>query len=209
MYNSTTITLLTERVGWSQAVPPTSLVVSAGNLTSTSGRFFDSFHTLVTAENVNDSVINLKIDTTNLNAYLAKMRKDAVLEVLNKLFDTNDLANYASTRTERSINYDANGYDALINKYQTVFDQAIGYSMAVRAIQLFITSERSNSAQRKMKASYEFLKSEIEGIRGPDGEVIAKGVNALFTLAIEDAKAILFPVIKIPEATLTDRSGYW
>jgi hypothetical protein len=193
MYNGTSIQLLTDRIGWADAVPPTSIVVDAGNMTSTSERYFNSFHQLVTVENVLDCVSNLKIEGADLNAYLAKMRKDSVLEVLNKLFNTNELANYERTEDKISLNYNASGYDALIAERQTVFDEAIGYAMAVRALQLLITSERSNSTQRSIKSSYEFLKSELEGIKDAHGNIIAKGVNTLFTTALENAKKVLFP----------------
>ena len=201
--------LLIGRIGWDVTIPPNPITVSNGNKASTSGRFFNSFHKLVTAENVNDSVNNLKIAEADLNVELAKMKKDSVLEVLNKLFDTNPRANHQNTEKFYSINYSANGYDSLISQFGTVFDQAIGYSMAVRALQLFITSERSNSAQRKMKQSYDFLKSELEGIKDKDGNILAVGVNALFDIAINDANEILFPTKDQTKPTLTDRTNYW
>ena len=210
LYTGTSITLLTGRIGWDQAVPPTTLVVDASNLTSASGRFFNSFHQLVTAENVNDCVLNLKIDITNLNAYLAKMKKDSVLEVLNKLFDTNPLANYAAIGDAYSINYSNSGYDSLITDKVTVFDNAIGYAMSVRAIQLFISSERSNGVQRKMKASYDFLMAELNGIKNNEGVPIAQGANTLFAEAIEEANKILFPTnYRETKKSLTDRTYYW
>ncbi len=209
LYTGTSITLLTGRIGWDQSVPPTTLVVDGANLGSVSGRFFNSFHQLVTAENVYDSVLNLKIDVTNLNVYLAKMKKDSVLEVLNKLFDTNPLANYAARGDSYSLNYTAGGYDALIADKGTVFDNAIGYSMAVRAIQLFISSERSNGTQRKMKASYDFLMSELNGIKNADGLSIAQGVNSLFDTAIKDANDILFPTNHRSQIALKDKTYLW
>lgn len=209
LYTGTSIALLTGRIGWDQAVPPTTLVVDGTNLASVSGRFFNSFHQLVTAENVNDSVLNLKIDVTNLNLYLAKMKKDSVLEVLNKLFDTNPLANYAAIGDAYSLNYTSGGYDALIADKGTVFDNAIGYAMAVRAIQLFISSERSNGTQRKMKASYDFLMSELNGIKNSEGLSIAQGVNSLFETAIKDANEILFPTNHRSQIALKDKTHFW
>lgn len=208
LYSGTSVTLLIGRIGWDVTIPPSPITVSNDNKASASGRFFNSFHQLVTAENVNDSVNNLKIAETDLNVYLAKMKKDSVLEVLNKLFDTNILAIYQKTEEVYSVNYDASGYDSLIEANITVFDQAIGYSMAVRAVQLFITSERSNGAQRKMKQSYDFLKSELEGIKDKDGNVLAVGVNSLFDISIQDANKVLFPTNSLTKPTLTARN-YW
>lgn len=208
MYTQTSIDLLIGRIRWDAAIPPTSIVVDADNSESTSGRRFNSFHQLVTVENVNDSVNNLKIGADDLNAYLLKMKEDSVKDVLNRLFDLNMKAKYKQTEDFVSLNYSLDGYDVLIADNASVFDNAIGYAMAVRAIQLFITSERSNATQRRMKQSYDYLKSELEGFKAPDGMVVVKGVNALFTEAVADADKVLFPVKTLSKKYLNALSSW-
>lgn len=210
LYNGTSVDLLIGRIGWSQAVPPTTLVVDAPNLASSSGLFFNSFHELVTAENVNDCIRNLNIDVANLNVQLAKMKKDSALEVLNKVFDLNVLANYPTSEGVVSTNYDVDGYDDLIASKLGVFDACIGYSMSVKALQLFITSERSNGTQRKMKAAYPYLKAELEGINDTDGNTMSSGANVQFTRSIKDAIEVLFPTTsRNDKIFLRDKTNMW
>lgn len=210
LYTGTSVDLLIGRIGWAQAVPPTALVVDAPNLISNSGLYFNSFHELVTAENVNDCIRNLNIDVANLNTQLAKMKKDSVLEVLNKVFDLNVLANYHTSVGVVSTNYNADGYDDMIASKLGVFDACIGYSMSVRGLQLFIASERSNGTQRKMKAAYPYLKSELEGINDTDGNTMSSGANVQFTRSIKDAIEVLFPTTsKNDKIFLRDKTNIW
>ncbi len=193
MYDQTSIQLLIDRIGWSNPVQPnTEITLSIENLEGVSGRFFDSFHQLSIVENIYACIANKDVDDASFNDYLYKMKKDSVLEVLNKVFDTNPLANIKKSEGVVSLNYKAN-YSLDIQSKTSLFDDAIGYAMAIRCLQLFISSSRSNLKERKIGQSYEALKVELEGVVNQEGVLIAKGAIGYYDASIINAIHILFP----------------
>jgi len=61
MYSNESILILNDRIGW-DAFPADTVVVSAGNLTGTSGRKVNSFHQLATTENLYSAVQVVEMD---------------------------------------------------------------------------------------------------------------------------------------------------
>ncbi len=193
MYNQTSIQLLIDRIGWNYPIQPNAdISLFDENLESASGRFFDSFHQLSTVENVFSCISNKDADNEVLNLTLLKMKKDSVLEVLNKVFDTNPLANLKNQEEVISLNFKKDYSLDIQNKY-SLFDDAIGYAMAIRCLQLFISSTRSNAKERKITQSYEALKVELEGVINEQGVLIAKGAIGYYDASIINAVKILFP----------------
>lgn len=193
MYDQTSIQLLIDRIGWNSPIQPnTDIVLSPENEESTSGRFFDSFHQLSIVENVFACINNKDVDNDSLNDILLKMKKDSVLEVLNKVFDTNPLANLKNQEEVVSLNYKSD-YSFDIQNKVSLFDDAIGYAMAVRCLQMFISSSRSNLKERKITQSYEALKVELEGVINEQGVLIAKGAIGYYDASIINAIKIIFP----------------
>jgi hypothetical protein len=206
MYDQTSIQLLIDRIGWSNPIQPNSeITLSPENGESVSGRFFDSFHQLSIVENVYKCVTNKDIGDTETNDFLYKMKKDCVLEVLNKIFDTNPLANNKNTEDRKSLNCKSD-YNYDIQTKTSLFDDAIGYAMAVRCLQLFISSNRSNATERKVGQSYELLKVELEGAMNQEGVLVAKGAIGYYDASIINAIEILFPIETKSKKRLYGRS---
>lgn len=195
MYNSLSKTALENRIGWGVPVPPnTDIILTTENITSVSGRCFNSFHQLAIVENVWNSIVNININNAQFNEYLSQMRKDCVNEVLNKIFNTNPYANAKFNPNWESPNYKTDYSDVILAK-QSIFDDSIGYAMAVRIIQLVISTTRSNNTERKNAEFYQIVKTELEGVVNQDGVLIANGVNGQYNTSILNAISILFPII--------------
>lgn len=207
MYNQTTKQLLVDRIGWKQPTEvDTDLVLSTENKESTSGQFFNSFHPTCLAENVYYCIQNDLVDVAELNDVLYQMKIDSVNEVLKKVFDTNPLANYASLQGVISINY-ALEYDVLISSKNTVFDEAIGWSMASRCLRLFLTTNRSNAIETNIGMTYDLMKYELDGIKNEYGRSVGKGTIDNFEAAINNVIMVLFPTYKNDSITPDDPNG--
>lgn len=195
MYNLESKTALEGRIGWDNPIPPnTDITLTVENTASASGRYFNSFHQLSIVENVFKSVVNLDIDNTAFNAYLLKMRKDCVAEVLNKIFDTNPYANAKLNPNWESPNYKTD-YSTVILSKQSLFDDCIGYAMAIKCLQLYLSTTRSSNTERKNAEFYQIVKTELEGVVNKDGVLIATGINGQYNTSILNAISILFPII--------------
>jgi len=205
MYDETSIQSLIDRIGWSQAIEPSPLTVDAENATAVSGRFFDSFHVLNTAENVYACISNLESTDDTVNEFMYKMKRDSVLEVLNKVFDLNPLA-YRRTQEVNGKNVTSLGYaieyDAAIVSHESLFDEAIGYSMTMRCLSLFLTTKRLNLEESSINLSYEQMKLELEGMVNEYGKLVVHGTVQKFNSAINRVIEILFPTTTSSTATI-------
>lgn len=212
MYNATTIQNLVDLVGWSPAVPPSDIAVSVPNKTAISLRYYDSFHQAAIVENVDATLTNPDKDSDTLNALLLKMKKDTVLEVLNRIFDTNPLA-YSQNQELNgkyvtSINY-AVEYDLLIGNRINVFADVIGYNMAVRCLQLFTTSDRSNRLEAIQKMRPDEMKIELYGVFDTYGKLISQGAFHRYESALKRAIEILFPTTTSSKNVLRGKDHVW
>ena len=102
-------------------------------------------------------------------------------EVLTAIIDQNVLS-------EEIVDYSS----TIINRPR-IFDDAIGYSIAIKCLELFVSSSRKNLAERNAKLSYQNLKMELEGVRNESGHLVAKGLIMRKEFAIRQAQKILFP----------------
>lgn len=75
-----------KRLGWRQPTISGSPVLNADNLTSASGRYFQSFHSLVTLAKIKDVVEDKDISDADFNTYLSNLQNDAILRCLNEVF---------------------------------------------------------------------------------------------------------------------------
>lgn len=210
MYNNTSIQALVDRIGWAQSISPDpSITVDSDNLTANSGRYFNSFHQLATAENVKACISNMDATDATVNAYLMKMKRDNVLEVLNKVFDVNPLAYSATQQIDGKIvtstGYSAAGYDTAIANHTSLFDNAIGYAGAIRALELFITTKRSNEESVDIDMTADQMRLEVEGLFDVNGKQVSGGLKWKYYAAIKAIVAILFPTKTSSLATLTGK----
>jgi len=77
---------LTKRLGWRQPTLAGSPVLNADNLQSTSGRYFQSFHSLVTIAKIKDVCEDKNISDADFNTYLTNLQQDAIMRSLNEVF---------------------------------------------------------------------------------------------------------------------------
>ena len=106
MYNELSKIALESRIGWSNPIQPNSeITLTPENVVSVSDRFFNSFHQLAIVENVFYTIPNKDADNEELNEFLLNLKKQVVLQVLNKVFDSNIYARTKSTNDFVSVNY--------------------------------------------------------------------------------------------------------
>jgi hypothetical protein len=136
--------ILLTRVGWRQEIE-CPIVVSAANLTTDSGRFFQDEHSAVSIENIKDAQRVPNISEENLNIYLSQLREQTVYQVISDVFNKKD------------INADE------INANITMFDEVISLRMVIVVSEIIISSNRSNKNQRFANAFIDKLHFDIIG----------------------------------------------
>lgn len=181
MYFGSAIEALVERISWSKALEPDYPELDEANLTGESGRNFQSFHRLVTVENIYDAVPEVEMEEGAFNQYLSGLRLQAVLAVLPEIMDKN-----IQYKTETD-------YSQIIIDNALLFDDAIGYKCAVMVLEMLISTKRSNLAERNAKLSVSNLKLELEGFRNDNGILVAKGITQKLEMAIRKAARKIFP----------------
>lgn len=183
MYSEEIIQSLTERIGFGSPQEDSfTLQISEAIQIGASGRIFKSFHSLVTLENIIAAIEKKNLVAGELDEILNEFRKAAVLEVLSLVLDSH----------EDYINDDS--YDASITKNISLFDNAIGYKVAMMVIELFISTKRSNIVERNAKLSVSNLKLELEGYRNETGVLVSNGLVHKFGNAIKTAQKKIFPL---------------
>lgn len=182
MYNEQSIASLVTRIGWEKPLDTAfAITIDEEVLLAGSERKVNSFHQLVTVENVYAAVPEIEMEVADFNDFLSSLRRQSVLEVLTAIFDKNE--QYIETVD----------YSELILARPKLFDDAIGYCIAIKALELFIASSRSNLLERNAKLSFQNLKIELEGVRNDGGFFVAKGIIYKMERAIQKAQNILFP----------------
>ena len=182
MYSEEIIQSLTERIGFGSPQEDSFvLAISEAIQNGASGRFFKSFHSLVTLENIIAAIEKQNINSEEFEALLNEYREGAVLEVLSLILDSHQ--DYVSN----------DSYDATITQNINIFDNAIGYKVAIMVIEMFMSTKRSNIVERNAKLSVSNLKLELEGYRNDSGVLVAKGLVHKFENAIKTAQKKIFP----------------
>lgn len=182
MYSEESIEVLNTRIGWAEPLGADSIpAIEEDVIKSDSGRFVNSFHQLATIENVYAAVAKIDMEAEELNGFLSSVREQSVVEILTLIFDQH-------TSYDETVDY-----SNLIISKPKLFDDAIGYSIAIKMLELFISSSRSNLAERNSKLSFQNLKIELEGVRNDRGFYVAKGIEYKFRTAITKAQKVIFP----------------
>lgn len=182
MYSEEIIQSLTERIGFGSPQEDSfTLQISEAIQNGASGRIFKSFHSLVTLENIIAAIENLQPTAEEFEAILDEFKTGAVLEVLSLVLDSHE--DYVSN----------DSYDASITQNISLFDNAIGYKVAIMVIEMFMSTKRSNIVERNAKLSVSNLKLELEGYRNDSGVLVAKGLVHKFENAIKTAQKKIFP----------------
>jgi hypothetical protein len=182
MYSELSITTLEARIGWEKPLDSDfGLTINEEVLSAESGRKVNSFHQLVTIENVYAAVPEVNMEADDFNGFLASVRKQSVMEILTAIFDQH-------TSYDEAVDYS----QTIITKSR-LFDDAIGYCIAIKMLELFISSSRKNLTERNAKMNFNSLKIELEGAKNDNGHFIAKGIEYKKERAIRTAQKIIFP----------------
>ena len=191
MYTEQTIQDLTNRIGFGTPKEEGfTIVIDEANSVGGSGRVVSSFHALCTIENIFATLPTIGSDDTEIatkfNQVLADFKKAATLEVLPAILDKHQ--DYVST----------DSYDAIITQNIAIFDDCIGYKMAMMILEMMLSSKESNIAERNVKLTAANLKLEIEGFRNDSGILVASGLVQKYNNSIKRAVNKIFPfVVKV------------
>lgn len=178
MYSSESILYLQNRIGFGTV--KIAVTVEPSNQEGSSGRLLSSFHKLATLKKIYDTTTEINMPKEEFNVYLEELKKQAALRILSEILDKN-----YSYKPE----YD---YSDTILKRTELFDDALGYSMAIAVIEQQLAVERSNNEQRKASEVFQKLKLELEGVKDAYGNVIARGLYSSFYYAHRNASNIIF-----------------
>lgn len=193
MYSEESISSLINRIGWEVPLDSdSSIVIDTENKKADSGRKVNAFHQLASVENIYAAVADVDMDMADFNKFLTSIREQSVIEVLTIIFDQHHL--YDETKD----------YSSIIDKKIKLFDGAIGYTIAVKILELFVSSNRKNFIERNASLSFQTLKIELYGAKNDNGHFIAKGITYEKSEAIKKAQKILFP-----DPVLIDGTPLW
>lgn len=182
MYSELTISTIAERIKWNDSLDSAFAVeLSEDNQKGTSSKHFQSFHNLVSIDNIYAAVPEIDMDAEDFNNYLTDIRLQATLQALNDILETNE-------------NYDpVKDYSEVLISNAALFDNAIGYKVAINVLELYLSTSRSNFTERNAKLSASNLKLELEGFVNENGVMVAKGIKYYYQNAIKKAVEKLFP----------------
>lgn len=192
MYSNASILALEKRIGFGD-LSDNSVVIQPEHITGTSGRTVPYFHRLATLDNLFAAVSNSVTETEEFNAYLLQMKTDAVKSVLTSIMEL-----------DKGYRSDVDYSDTLIKRPE-LFDDSIGYSLAISVIEQLVSTSRINREERSASLKYDKLKIELEGFRDEKGNVLAKGLRADLYRSVKKAAKIIFPKPLIVEAL----NDYW
>lgn len=138
--------LLKGRIGWEQYPSDFSIVLDAENLTSESGRKFNTGeHPFVTLNNIYNTIETPNASTSQFNTHLKHMRDQAILLVLSDVFQVDDIQ------------------DDILTNRASLFDNAISKRMAIVVGETIITSTQSNRVERINKEQQQKIFFELNG----------------------------------------------
>ena len=135
---------LEKRVGWKQ---PTaySIVLTADNLKSEGGRYFQDEHSFVKISTIVEIMEKPNANEAEINAYLSNLRKQVVLLVIDESFS----------------GYNINNID--ITKCLEQLDAAISKRMAMKVGEILSATARSNRTERISKEAMQLYFFDVNG----------------------------------------------
>lgn len=189
MYSPESISYLEGRIGFGTL--EIAVAIDPSLQGGTSARELQSFHKLATLRNIYATVEESLTDEPLFEDHLFQMRKDAVSNVLTRIFNLNK--DYIPS---------ADYSDLLLDRPE-LFDNAIGYSLATASIEQMMSTNRKGIEERNAKLAYDKLRMELEGIKDAYGTIQMNGLKREQYYAIKQAVAIIFP------SELTIKSHPW
>ena len=154
--------ILVKRLGWREDNTVEGFVLSANNLLTNSGRFYQSEHSSITLVNIRDCQPLLSISEVNFNSYLEDLKERVAYQVLSDVFEKD------------TIN------DHLFILYPSGFDNALSLRMVIVISELIMSSTRSNSIERFSK---EFVgKLHYDIFRDAPNKFAIRGANYKYAM---------------------------
>lgn len=182
MYSPESIQSLVDRIGFANAINSDfGITISQEVILSNSGRYVNSFHQLATVENLYSAVSEPNMAELAFNDYLQGIKTQAVIEVLTEVIDMDSRSDTATDYSDTIIT----------NPY--IFDNAIGYTIAVKCLELMVSTARKNLIERNAKLAVNNLKMELEGVKTDAGVTVSNGIKRERYYAIRKAKEVIFP----------------
>lgn len=181
MFTEEAINTLIDSIGFGDKVEA-DISVDTKRIKGTSGRLFSYFHKLITVDNLYYTLDNNEnYNNTSFNDYLVQLVKDSVLGVLSRVI-------YQNPNFDKSCDY-----STMILDNPGLFEDAIGYSVAIAGIEQMLTSKNRNLPTLNAELSYQTLKIELEGVKDSDGTVRAVGLHSKLNRSIYKASSSMFP----------------
>lgn len=169
MYTESNISELKDRLGWSEFEKELYVnKLTTANLSKTSGLTLNSFHKLVTVENVFMCQPDKDITDERFNNYLNEMLDNVIRDILTEVF-------ILDSRVKKGKDYSATISEMTSSG---LFDKCIGYCHAVKVLELFTSTVRSNRIETIAGHNYASLMSELKGFSTKDGVLVSKGLLA-------------------------------
>jgi hypothetical protein len=182
MYTEQSISTLIDRIGWEKSLnSDVAITINLVNSTATSGRKVNAFHSLASVENIYSAVPEVNMEELKFNDFLSSIREQSVREVATAILDQHHLY-------DETVDYS----NTIIEKAR-LLDDAIGYCIAIKILEMFISTGRKNLTERNAALTFQTLKVELEGARNDNGYFIAKGIVYKKEIAIQKAQRIIFP----------------
>jgi len=186
MLTQETLDTLKNRVGYGQTLEESFPFALGNGLTiGESGLTVPFFHALATVENLHASlpqVFETDGEKSAFEALLEDLRVQSVVRAVNDVL-------------ECSIDYNPElSYDDLVVANIALFDNVIGYRLAITILEKCMTTTRTNIVERNAKLSVSNLKLEINGYRNEAGILVADGLGIMLHKSIKKAVRKLFPI---------------
>jgi len=176
--------ILINRVGWRDDKTVQGLTLSADNLRTDSGHFFQGEHSAITLRNIRDCQPIVNISQTDFQEYLQTLKTQAVNQVLTDAFERDYID------------------DDLLTKYPSSFDRGILLRMVIVVSELIMTSSRINRSER---FGDEFVgKLNYDVFRDAPNKFAIRGANYNYTLGI--ATRYRFEIQSIQRRFATQRN---
>lgn len=154
--------ILVLRLGWRDDKTVEGFIVSANNLTTNSGRYYQSEHSAITLANIRDCQPITNISVDDFNSYLEDLKEQVAYQVLSAVFEKDVID------------------DKLFTLYPSGFDNALSLRMVIVVTELILTSVRSNSIERFTK---DFVgKIHYDIFRDAPNKFAIRGANYKYSL---------------------------
>jgi len=184
MYTQEAISLLINSVGFGQ-LSDSAIQLDEPNTNGSSNLIFDSFSKLVTPDAILDAIEANLLECNNaqssVRAIFTKLRRDAAIKTLMSVLDA-------------SVDYQVNeDYSSVIDERLNLLIKPYALAVCADALDMMISSKRTNLSQRNVREAFTFLKMELNGAKNDNGKTVSYGVQSKFDFSVSDAQKIIFP----------------